>query len=126
MITRKGVYIIGGIAVASVIAAVYFIFDPAGSAWFPRCPFLVMTGYRCPGCGSQRALHALLHGEMGEAWRYNALLMLELPLMVMLTVAWLLRRRFPRLRRLLNSQALILTLLTIIILWTIARNIADI
>lgn len=111
---------------ASVIAAVYFIFDPAGSAWFPRCPFLVMTGYRCPGCGSQRALHALLHGEMGEAWRYNALLMLELPLMVMLTVAWLLRRRFPRLRRLLNSQALILTLLTIIILWTIARNIADI
>lgn len=126
MTARKGIYIIGGLAVISAIATVYFLFDPAGSVWFPRCPFLVLTGFRCPGCGSQRALHALLHGEVAEAWRLNALLLLELPLMALLTAAWVMRRRFPRLRLLLNSQALILTLLTTIIVWTIARNIADI
>lgn len=110
----------------TVIVTVYFLFDPAGTMWFPRCPFLVLTGFRCPGCGSQRALHALLHGEVAEAWRLNALLLLELPLMALLTAAWVMRRRYPRVRLLLNSQALILTLLTTIIVWTIARNIADI
>ena len=111
---------------AAAIVAVYFLFDPAGSVWFPRCPFLTATGLRCPGCGSQRALHALLHGEIREAWRFNALLLLELPFMALLTAAWLMRHRWPRLRMILNSRGLILTLLTIIIVWTTARNIADI
>ncbi len=110
----------------AVIATVYFVFDPSESGLFPRCPFLTMTGWRCPGCGSQRALHSLLHRDIAGAWRLNAMLLIELPLMVALTVAWLLRGRYPRFRKALNSQTLILTLLTLIIIWTIARNIAQI
>lgn len=45
-------------------AALYFIFDPAVTRWAPKCMFRVLTGYDCPGCGSQRALHALLHADM--------------------------------------------------------------
>ena len=47
--------------------AVYFALDPARHP-FPRCMFLTLTGWQCPGCGSQRALHALLHGDIASAW----------------------------------------------------------
>ncbi|PYV86056.1 MAG: hypothetical protein DMG90_22080 [Acidobacteria bacterium] len=35
--------------------------NPASSGIFPPCPFLWLTGFYCPGCGSLRALHQLLH-----------------------------------------------------------------
>lgn len=110
------------IALAGVVW-VYFSFDPS-SYLFPRCMFLTITGLQCPGCGSQRALHALLHGDIAAAWAHNALLLIELPLIAALVVAWRLRRRYPALHRALNSRSLIITLLTVIILWTIVRNIA--
>jgi hypothetical protein len=28
------------------------------------CPFKLITGYECPGCGMQRALLDLLHGDI--------------------------------------------------------------
>lgn len=40
---------------------------------FPRCPFLSLTGFKCPGCGSQRAMHYLLHGDVMAAARMNLL-----------------------------------------------------
>jgi hypothetical protein len=40
---------------------------------FPRCPFLSLTGFQCPGCGSQRAMHYLLHGHIVQAARMNLL-----------------------------------------------------
>ncbi len=42
---------------------------------FPQCPFNSLTGYQCPGCGSQRAIHQLFHGHILSAIRLNALLL---------------------------------------------------
>ena len=55
-------------------ALVLYLYDPASSALFPACPFLTLTGWQCPGCGTTRALHALMHGNVGEAFRLNPLL----------------------------------------------------
>ena len=41
-----------------------------GSGLF-RCPFAAMTHTPCPGCGSTRAVLALLHFHFGEAMRFN-------------------------------------------------------
>lgn len=59
--------------------ALLFAFDPAQHAFFPKCVFYWTTGLFCPGCGSQRALHALLHGHLGAALGQNALVVLALP-----------------------------------------------
>ena len=59
--------------------AVLFLFNPAQSAFYPFCLFHKFTGYQCPGCGSLRALHQVLHGNLLEALRLNALLVLTLP-----------------------------------------------
>ena len=53
--------------------------EPRGQFFFPRCWFHETTGLLCPGCGSTRALHALLHGEWGRAWSLNPLAVIALP-----------------------------------------------
>ena len=55
------------------------VFDPATSGVFPPCPLHYLTGLYCPGCGSLRALHALLHGDMRQAWAMNPLTLIVLP-----------------------------------------------
>jgi hypothetical protein len=50
------------------------VFDPQQYP-FPKCPFRSLTGWLCPGCGSQRAMHQLLHGQVVESLRLNLLLL---------------------------------------------------
>jgi hypothetical protein len=50
--------------------------DPATSSAYLPCTFHWLTGLHCPGCGGQRALHALLHGHLLDAMRFNALAVL--------------------------------------------------
>lgn len=35
------------------------------------CPFRLLTGLPCPGCGTTRAVGALLAGDLPEAWALN-------------------------------------------------------
>jgi hypothetical protein len=58
--------------------------DPSKSVFFPSCPFYKLTSLYCPGCGSTRALHALLNGNMLGALNMNPLLVASLPLIVCL------------------------------------------
>ncbi len=44
----------------------------------------MLTGMKCPGCGSQRAIHALLHTDIKTAFSYNALLVLSIPYVILL------------------------------------------
>src|SRR5438552_4074668 len=55
------------------------VFDPATSGIFPPCPVRYWTGWYCPGCGSLRAIHQLLHGNLRAAWALNPLTMVLLP-----------------------------------------------
>src|SRR5438445_13753970 len=61
-------------------ALLYFIFDPTKVSIFPPCLLHQVTGLDCPGCGAQRALHQLLHGNLIAALRLNAMFVLSLPL----------------------------------------------
>jgi hypothetical protein len=65
--------------VFGAIAAVVFAFDPVHVPIYPVCPFHQWTGLWCPGCGTTRAFHQLLHGNVAAAFRFNALSMTLLP-----------------------------------------------
>jgi hypothetical protein len=75
---------IAGLAVVLVcttaLLAALFLVDPAGCPFYPQCLFHRLTGWNCPGCGSLRGMHQLLHGHLLTALRCNAPLMLSLPL----------------------------------------------
>lgn len=55
------------------------VFDPARSGVFPPCPVRYLTGWYCPGCGSLRAIHQLLRGNLRAAWALNPLTIILLP-----------------------------------------------
>lgn len=50
--------------------------------FLPKCAVHELTGFHCPGCGNTRAAHALLHGDVTEALRQNAILVIALPFFV--------------------------------------------
>ena len=69
-------------AVAIAGLAVVYLFDPRNPGIYPVCPFFGLTGCYCPGCGTLRALHQLMHGNVAAAFGYNAYAMLALPVVV--------------------------------------------
>ena len=69
-----GLVILGAAGIALLYA-----FDPRSPGLYPACPFLSLTGCYCPGCGTLRALHALLGGDITGALGYNILTVLSLP-----------------------------------------------
>ena len=121
----KWFYAAAAIAVV-IVGSVLFLFNPAETGVFPRCPFLMLTGYECPGCGSQRAIHALLHGDIIRAWDYNPLLVIAVPYIILGFIAELSFRRSRLMRtvrdRLYSGRAVWMVLTVIIIYW-IGRNV---
>ena len=63
---------------AAGLALLFFV-DPRNPGLFPTCPFLGLTSCYCPGCGTLRALHVLLRGDITGAAGYNVLTVLSLP-----------------------------------------------
>ncbi len=77
--------IAGGVWLGLVaVAGFLFFFNPASPAnqWFPKCPFRLVTGMQCPGCGSTRAFYQLLHAHPIAAFKLNPLLILTLPFII--------------------------------------------
>lgn len=54
---------------AAACAVLLLAGDPSRSGWLPECLFYKTTGFLCYGCGSTRALHALLHGHWLDSLR---------------------------------------------------------
>jgi hypothetical protein len=79
---NHGLFLLG----AAVAGFCLFRWNPARSQLFPPCPFHWVTGLYCPGCGSLRALHALLHGQMLTAFRMNPLMLLSMPVLGLLVL----------------------------------------
>ena len=124
MAKRLRWYIAGGIILVISALVLYGLFPPESSRLFPKCPFHLVTGLSCPGCGSQRMLHSLLTGNLAEAFKANALLFVSLPYLGALM--WLEylggKARFPRIRQWLMGRTACLTAFTVIIIWWVGRN----
>ncbi|MDE7024795.1 MAG: DUF2752 domain-containing protein [Paramuribaculum sp.] len=114
--------IITGAAIAAALVLLYALVDPS-SHLFPRCIVLTVTGYQCPGCGSQRAVHSLLSGNVTAAWHFNAMLVASIPLIILMLIAAWRKHHWPRLYNALNSLPAIVMWAMAVIAWTIFRNL---
>jgi hypothetical protein len=72
--------------VVGTSAALIFLYvlNPSISRYLPPCPFHALTGFYCPGCGSTRAMHQLLHGHILAAFDLNPLLVISMPFLLYL------------------------------------------
>jgi Protein of unknown function (DUF2752) len=105
---------------ALLIAALGYIgvVDPhKPDSLFPLCPFRLLTGWNCPGCGALRMTHDVLHGDLLAAINDNVVLLVGAPLLA----GWvLLCRRSGKWPLTLPAVA---TVIITLLAWTVVRNL---
>ncbi len=111
-----GIAALGACGVAAVT-------DPYRGQGIP-CPFHALTGLWCPLCGSTRALHSLMHGNLGAAFARNPLFVVLLPLLVLSWAAWMSESvGGPRLWHIPNRRWVVVSLAVVVVLFWVARNL---
>lgn len=111
--------LVGCAGAALVLAA-----DPTSDAGFPLppCPFALLTGLDCPGCGVTRMLFSLLHADLPAALHYNALALLLLPLLAWSWTSWAARRLGRVLPTWTRWRWTPQVLLAVTVVWVLVRN----
>jgi hypothetical protein len=109
----RGKVFTAGILLVGALALVYFG-DPSHSRLFPPCPVHWATGFYCPGCGSTRAVHCLVHGDLRGALSKNALMVVSIPFIALLCLRprWAYSRPAPWI------------VLAVLVAYTILRNLS--
>ena len=110
---------VAGVVAATVVATV----DPNQPGHYPTCPFLYITGYYCPGCGSLRAVHDLLHGDLHSALARNPLTLIATPYLIWSWITWLRRGLTGRPPRRMAPPWAIWTLLVVVMAFWLLRNL---
>lgn len=72
--------------------ALLHVRDPHGSGSYGYCPFLMLTGKPCPGCGGLRAMNDLTNGDIGGALSSNTMAVVLLLTLVAAWSIWIYRR----------------------------------
>jgi hypothetical protein len=112
------------IALLLFIATIVLRFPPEQYSFYPQCPIHYYFGILCPGCGTTRALAALLHGNVKQALSLNPLTMLMLPIAIGYAA---INYRYIAMRKPLRwpqpHPFTVYGVLTATIVFTIARNL---
>ena len=120
----KSLWIIfAGFGTLAALLILYF-FAPAHDAFYPRCLVHSLTGLSCPGCGSLRAMHHLLHGHWAAAFHYNPLLLVLLPILPGALISYFLHAATGReLFSVFKRPFWIWVLLGVVLAFSILRNL---
>lgn len=110
-----------GMGVLSIVAILlYFFFNPDDGLFFPKCPFYQYAGIYCSGCGSQRAIHDLLHLRIGKAMDHNLLLF---PALLVIVQHLLVKFSYLNGKSFLNYRYAPLIVLVVVLLFMFLRNL---
>lgn len=105
-------------------AIILYHFNPASSGVYPPSPFRVLTGLFCPGCGSLRALHHLLHGRFLQALDLNPLLIVVMPYLIYSLVSYVSPVLFHRkVTQPFVSPKWIWSFLSVVLVYWVLRNL---
>ena len=112
------------VIVVLVCVAYYFV-EPSSREHLLQCPWRLLTGTLCPACGSQRALHALMHGHVSQALSYNYFFILSIPYALLaVLVSWYnYGHRFDSLKRIVFHPHVLKAYVILFLGWWIVRNL---
>ena len=109
-----------------LVVFVYYKYNPATQNGFPQCLFFRMTGWQCPSCGSQRAVHCLLHGEWRQALSYNPFLFVVIPYLIGIIYSSCADNKIARkIRSIFQTSIAVKLFVFTFCFWWIIRNIIN-
>ena len=112
------------VALAAGGLSVVYLLDPGTSDLYPPCPFLALTGFYCPGCGTLRALHQLSLGHPVAALDLNPLMVLLLPFVAYFLASHTVLALTGRpLKKIFVRPELIWALLGLVLVYWLLRNL---
>jgi hypothetical protein len=98
--------------------------DPHRDGAWGSCPFRLLTGLDCPGCGSLRAVHDLTGLDLVGAASSNLLLVAMVPLAVLVWGRWVARAWRGGTRPLLSLRTPVVTAaLAVVLAFAVLRNL---
>ena len=116
---RRSGFLLAATILSVPLVALLLRFPPEQYAFlYPQCPIHHYFGILCPGCGTTRALAALLRGHLLKALQLNALTTLGLPIL-----AGRILFAGPPIRGSQISPKILYSTLAVSLLFTIARNL---
>ena len=122
--------IIRAVAALSAATALIMLYRAAVriTGIMPRCLFKLATGWSCPGCGSQRAFNAVIHGNLRDAFEVNMLLPVGLAYLCLLGAGYMLpgNKRIQAVYTRATSPKALIAVAAVIAGWTVIRNILGI
>ena len=110
----------GAVAVATLVV---HLNDPNEPGSYGICPLRLTTGLLCPFCGATRAVHAMTHGEWGQAMDLNPLVTLLTPLTVLAWGIWALRAARGRHTDFLDRVGAVWALIIAMVVFGVLRNV---
>jgi len=123
-ITKQRLIAAAGVGLVIVCCSVLYRVNPAHSNIYPPCIFHAVTGLHCPGCGTARALHKILHGNIGEALNLNPFAVVSMPFLLYAFVSYGLHKTVNRsLPSVFIPARYIWMLFGFIVVFWIVRNI---
>ena len=118
-----GPLVTAGVVVAATVGL--RLRDPHDSGSWGYCPWKLLTGLDCPGCGSLRAVNDLTHGDVVAAASSNLLFVVAVPVAVALWLLWARRSWTGTAARPLDkrtTRVLWATTLVVTVVFTVLRN----
>lgn len=118
--TRLLVAPLGLAAVVTAATVALHVRDPHEQGSWGGCPFLLLTGHPCPGCGGLRAVNDLTHLDLVGAASSNLYFVAIIPLLVFGWLVWV-RRAWAGERVDGPAPSLVVAMLVLLILFWILR-----
>ena len=115
---------VGLAAVAGLGALALHFRDPHESGTWGYCPFNLITGGYCPGCGGLRAVNDLTRFDVAGAASSNLLFIAALPFIAVYWMLWVRASAAGRARPQVPwSPALVAGIIAAAVLFTVVRNL---
>ena len=111
-----------------VLFILYYLVNPMCDNFPIKCPWMLLTNTQCPACGLQRALHALLHGDVSIALSYNYFFILSIPYAILAIVStWYnFNHVFDKVKSLVFHPYTLYCYVLLYFIWWVVRNIYNI
>lgn len=85
------------------------------------CVFYEITGLYCPGCGITRSILSLIDGDIYQAFRYNPIIFIDIPLIIITSIIDFIYKDNKKVKKVTNAIYIMLLIITLV--FGVLRNI---